>query len=291
MALVKTAAVAINPADAKMLDYSAAPGAIHGYDFAGTVVALGTDALGTVQLEVGDRVAGFVHGMNRLQPEVGAFAQYVGASADMLLKIPDQLSFEEAATLGVGVGTAALRLFQELRNPASLEQLREGGTKLVDNEKREFVLVAGGSTATGTCAIQLLKLEIRAYTRGQLAYALDCVSLADTTEMCNVSLEPFRKRVAQSRPTVEASWLMVLSLFGREAAHRGALRALIEMGVFTALPQDGSGRTADDVAKELGVNKELLVLHDWSDEVCVKILQNIATAITDKFSQRVVIAE
>ncbi|KAJ5922015.1 hypothetical protein N7516_009718 [Penicillium verrucosum] len=40
MTLVKTAAVAINPADAKMLDYSAAPGAIHGYDFAGTVVAL-----------------------------------------------------------------------------------------------------------------------------------------------------------------------------------------------------------------------------------------------------------
>jgi hypothetical protein len=33
------------------------------------------------------------------------------------------------------------------------------------------------------------------------------------------------------------------------------------------------------------------VLHDWSDEVCVKILQNIATAITDKVSQRAVIAE
>lgn len=31
MAIVKTAAVAINPVDAKMLDYSAAPGAIHGY--------------------------------------------------------------------------------------------------------------------------------------------------------------------------------------------------------------------------------------------------------------------
>jgi hypothetical protein len=31
MVMVKTAAVAINAADAKMLDYSAAPGAIHGY--------------------------------------------------------------------------------------------------------------------------------------------------------------------------------------------------------------------------------------------------------------------
>lgn len=31
MAMVKTEAVAINPVDAKMLDYSAAAGAIHGY--------------------------------------------------------------------------------------------------------------------------------------------------------------------------------------------------------------------------------------------------------------------
>ena len=32
--------IAINPADAKMLDYSAAAVAILGYDFAGTIVAL-----------------------------------------------------------------------------------------------------------------------------------------------------------------------------------------------------------------------------------------------------------
>ena len=35
--LVKTAAVAINPSDAKFLDYSPAPGAVHGTDFSGTV--------------------------------------------------------------------------------------------------------------------------------------------------------------------------------------------------------------------------------------------------------------
>ncbi|OBT42043.1 hypothetical protein VE00_07449 [Pseudogymnoascus sp. WSF 3629] len=83
MAIVKTAAVAINPADPKMLDYSAAPGVIHGYDFAGTIVALGADALALGHLAVGDRVAGMVHGMNKLQPDVGAFAEYVGAWADL----------------------------------------------------------------------------------------------------------------------------------------------------------------------------------------------------------------
>ncbi|CAI7667361.1 unnamed protein product [Penicillium viridicatum] len=96
MALVKTAAMVINPTDATMLDYSAVPGAIHGYDLAGTVVALGENV--RAGLVVGDRMAGFVHGMNCLQPEIGAFAEYVGATADLLLKIPDSLSFEEAAT-------------------------------------------------------------------------------------------------------------------------------------------------------------------------------------------------
>jgi len=160
MAIVKTAAVAINPADAKMLDYSAAPGAIHGYDFAGTVVALGSDALKTGHLAVGDRVAGLVHGMNKLRPDVGAFAEYVGAYADILLKIPDHMSFAEAASFGTGVATASLCLFSELAVPASLDQLGEhqssGAVKAKDN--REFVLVAGGSTATGTRALQLLKL-------------------------------------------------------------------------------------------------------------------------------------
>lgn len=163
MVIVKTAAVAINPADAKMLDYSPAPGAIHGCDFAGTVVVLGKDALATGHLAVGDRVAGIAHGMNKLRPDLGAFAQYVGACADLLLKIPDHMNFEEAAGLGLGVATATLSLFSELRVPASLDQLRKhrsvnDGPAKVEVEEREFVLVAGGSTASGTRAIQLLKL-------------------------------------------------------------------------------------------------------------------------------------
>lgn len=149
MVLVKTVAVAINPADAKMLDYSAAVGAIHGYDFAGTIVELGADA--PSHLAVGDRVAGFVHGMNSLQPDVGAFAEYVGASGNFLLKIPEDMRFEDAASLGVGVATAGLGLFKELEVPATLE-------KPAQSARGTFVLVCGGSTSTGTRAIQMLKM-------------------------------------------------------------------------------------------------------------------------------------
>ena len=151
MVLVKSAAVAINPADAKMLDYSAAAGAILGYDFAGTIVALGADA--PAHLAVGDRVAGFVHGMNALRPDVGAFAEYVGATGHFLLKIPEVMSFEDAATLGTGVATAGMALFKELNAPGTLEQPTQ-------KARPPFVLVCGGSTATGTRALQMLKLYV-----------------------------------------------------------------------------------------------------------------------------------
>lgn len=73
---------------------------------------------------------------------------------------------------------------------------------------------------------------IRAYTSNELAYALDCFSQVDTTQLCYasigraggryVSLEPFRDTVAQTRVlTIEASWIMVLSIFGRKVALEG----------------------------------------------------------------------
>lgn len=42
-----------------------------------------------------------------------------------------------------------------------------------------------------------------------------------------------------------------------QAAHTGAVRALLEMGVFNMLPENG-GMTAMKLSKELAVDKELL---------------------------------
>ncbi|KAL2864312.1 zinc-binding alcohol dehydrogenase family protein [Aspergillus lucknowensis] len=232
VAMVKTAAVAINPVDAKMVDYSPVPGAITGYDFAGTIVALGEDT--PSHLGVGDRVAGFVHGMNKALPDVGAFAEYVAAPANLLLRIPPEMRLEEAATLGLGLFTAGLGLFRELQVPASLDATK-ANSKSDNSSTGEFVLVAGGSTATGTRAIQLLKLtglrpiatcsknnfdlvcrfgaekafdysnpecaaEIRAYTRNTLAYALDCIAAVETTQLCYDSIGRAGGRYATVEP-------------------------------------------------------------------------------------------
>ena len=156
MILVKVAAICPNPVDIKALDYSHVPGAIIGYDFAGTIVALGSDEEDAGYFAVGDRVAGVVQGMSKDQPDIGAFAEYVGALADLVLKIPDSFSFEDAAPLGLA--TATYGLFKELGLAKTLYDLASGDDGAADEQAGDFVLVAGGSTATGTRAIQLLKM-------------------------------------------------------------------------------------------------------------------------------------
>lgn len=79
---------------------------------------------------------------------------------------------------------------------------------------------------SSTCAA-----DIRAYTRNTLAYAIDCVSQADTTQLCYgaigraggryVSLEPYRETITSTRPTVTPSFAMGLTLFGKKVALEG----------------------------------------------------------------------
>ena len=146
--LIKTAAVALNPCDWKMPTNFPCPGAVDGSDFSGTVVALGPNL--ARDLKIGDRVAGAVHASNPLNPTSGAFAEYLAAWADQLWKMPDSMGWEEAATIGwCVVGTIGLAMFRSLKLPGSPEH---------PVQKNVFVLVYGGSTASGTMAIQMLRL-------------------------------------------------------------------------------------------------------------------------------------
>src|SRR5207248_2160737 len=124
-------------------------GAIAGTDFAGTVVAVGSKVQTATPVAVGDRVCGAVQGMHSLTPSVGAFAGYVGATDVVVMKMPDAMSFEQGASLGSGIGTMGLALFHSLQVP---------GYPTAPATQAKIVLVYGGSTATGTLAIQLLKL-------------------------------------------------------------------------------------------------------------------------------------
>ncbi|OOQ91706.1 Protein TOXD [Penicillium brasilianum] len=209
--LVKNVSVGLNPTDWKHVAYLAPPGVLIGCDYAGVVEAVGKDV--KKPFKKGDRVCGFVHGGNAVQPEDGAFAEYIVAKGDLQTKIPDNLSFQEAATLGVGIVTVGQALYQSLKLALPSEPITDSTP----------ILIYGGSTATGTLAIQFAKLsgykvlttcsphnfdlvtglgadavfdykdpqsaaEIRKLTDNNLKLVFDCISLEASAKYCEAAI-------------------------------------------------------------------------------------------------------
>ena len=244
--LVKTVAVALNPTDWKHLDYSfAPPGAIIGCDYAGIVEEVGKDV--KKPFKKGDRVCGFAHGGNALQLEYGAFAEYIVVKGDLQIHIPDNLSFQEAATLGVGISTVGHALYQSLKLAHPSDPVAQP----------EPLLIYGGSTATGTLAIQMAKLsnyqvittcsprnndlvksrgadaafdykdpnvaaEIRRFTNNKLKFVFDTISVESSAKLCSdaVSTEGGEYtallRVSLPRKDINARYTLAYTIFGEE---------------------------------------------------------------------------
>ncbi|PNH44842.1 hypothetical protein VD0004_g2892 [Verticillium dahliae] len=150
MILIRTRSVALNPSDFKMYAAFPSPGAVDGTDFAGDVVAVGT---AVTQWKVGDRVFGAVQGGNPSNHQSGAFQEYVPTFELEVVRIPDSMSYETAASIGGAcITTAAVVIYGSL-----------GLRPLPFNKGPEdpaTVLVYGGSTASGAMIIQLLKLYV-----------------------------------------------------------------------------------------------------------------------------------
>lgn len=145
--LIKTVAIGLNPVDTKLIGEGfVTPGVTYGFDCAGTIVAIGANV--KRDFKIGDRVCGSADGMNAARPSGGAFAEYVTLHAKLALKIPDALSFQEASSLGTAIASGAMALFWSLKIPASLSS---------PPEEPLHILVYGGSSSTGTMAIQLIK--------------------------------------------------------------------------------------------------------------------------------------
>ena len=54
---------------------------------------------------------------NDANPENGAFARYIAVKGDMQMHIPDDVSFEAAATVAVGVASSGYALYHILGLP------------------------------------------------------------------------------------------------------------------------------------------------------------------------------
>lgn len=137
--LVKVYGISINPADAKIKYEEAGLNAllgeqqphILGWDIAGEVVAIGKAAS---KYNVGDKVFGMVNFPGR----GSAYAEYVAAPEAHLAKIPEGISYTQAAATTL----AALTAYQVLSG-----KVKEG----------DRVLIHAGSGGVGHFAIQIAK--------------------------------------------------------------------------------------------------------------------------------------
>jgi NADPH:quinone reductase-like Zn-dependent oxidoreductase len=89
---------------------------------------------------------------NELEAEDGTFAEYIVLKGDIAFHIPPNISFEEASTLPCGMFTVGIGMYRHLQLPfltLPIEEKKSDGPPL---------LIYGGSTATGTLAIQFAKL-------------------------------------------------------------------------------------------------------------------------------------
>lgn len=157
--VIKNKAVAVNPVDWKI---QSAPQPIFdikypyilGSDVAGEVVGVGA---GVRHLQKGDRVIGHASGIPRGDSAYGGFQLYPRLQAATVARIPAAVPFERAVVLPLSVSTAAAGLYLGdtlgLRIPRPPEGAGQRGRE--GEEKREVLLLWGGSSSVGSSVVQL----------------------------------------------------------------------------------------------------------------------------------------
>ncbi|KAI0071248.1 GroES-like protein [Panus rudis PR-1116 ss-1] len=152
--LVRVDATGLAPGDWRIHDLgifiSEFP-AVLGLDGAGTVVQVGE---GVSNVIPGDRIMY----QSNLRNRSGSFQQYAAIPATGAIKIPANLSFDEAVTLPIAVGTALNGLYgpytpNEERSGAGLTPFWKG-----QYTNQPFVVLSG-ATSTGQLAIQFARLS------------------------------------------------------------------------------------------------------------------------------------
>ncbi|KAF2487513.1 putative zinc-binding oxidoreductase ToxD [Neohortaea acidophila] len=241
--LVKVKCVALNPTDWKHRDSEAlsTPGCTLGCDYAGVVEEVGSKV--TKEWKKG---AGFCHGGNAVEPEDGVFGEYCVAKGDVQLRIPDNTSFEEACTLGVGVITCGQALYQSLELPlpgsgksAGYPLLIYGASTATGSLALQYALHSGCSPIIAVCSPRNFPFvkalgateafdyndpkcgeKIRAYTNNTLTKALDCIAEGASPAICCAAISSqggeisYLLKVKHDREDVVNKWTLGYTVVG-----------------------------------------------------------------------------
>jgi len=154
---IRTKAVAINPLDFKIQDHNPpiAGKAIQyptilGADLAGIIVSVGQDV---TTRKAGERIIANAPGVSTGNSSMSAFQHFVVVEDSNAILIPDPLSFESAVVLPLACYTAMAGLF--MPNQLGLSTAGLGDSDATPHPSGSVLLVWGGSSSVGCCAIQM----------------------------------------------------------------------------------------------------------------------------------------
>lgn len=142
--VIQTRAIAINPVDTILQEVGpemlgmALP-TILGFDVAGEVESTGA---AVTRFKVGDRVAGLANA------PAGAFQEHTVLAEHLTTLLPASVPWARGAVVPMGVSVATKALFHR-------DFLAMDLPSLTPRPKGETVLIWGGATSMGSCAIQL----------------------------------------------------------------------------------------------------------------------------------------
>lgn len=146
--LVNNKAIGLNPIDWKGKKYGF--GIYHfpwinGRESSGVIVERGKNV---DEFEVGDRV--MISSTSYRDNRTSTFQQYTAIDSRLVWKLPDSFSFEDGATVGVGLVTAGVLLYNSFE--IYLNEKKEANTKAT-------ILLWGGATVVGLYVTQLAKIH------------------------------------------------------------------------------------------------------------------------------------
>lgn len=145
--LVRNRAIGLNPIDWKGKKFGF--GIYHfpwinGRESSGVVVDVGK---GAIQFKPGDRV--IISSTSYRDNRTSTFQEYTAIDSRLVWKLPSRFTFEQGATIGVGLVTAGTIFYDSFQFPLDPEVKKLDGT----------VVIWGGATVVGLYATQIAKIH------------------------------------------------------------------------------------------------------------------------------------
>jgi alcohol dehydrogenase len=207
--MIEVHAASLNPIDTKLINGATPQQIIQfpitpGYDVAGIIQHIGHDV---EHVKIGECVYGQA---GIMQSGSGSFAEYAVTSSDLVAKMPNNLSFNEAAA----VPLAACSAYQALVETMNIHN----GQK---------ILIHGGSGGVGTFAIQLARHAGAYVAATATGKGIEYIKQQGVNEAVDYNAEtPFEDKIKD--------FDFVLDTVGNETYHR-SFRTLKKGGLIVSL--------------------------------------------------------